>query len=174
MKILQIKGTNVKTFKLTDITNITFYVESRHYNVCVYFGFNKTIVEIKSNLDDAGKTKTQKLYNDLMEAWLSATEPTIVGYNKIFIINLNKDDTVDSWQVYDEEDGYDKLFFPKERKFNVEITFESKVEMTVEAPDEQQAYQRASRQCGIDSDSANEQIIASAVEREHSVYVATK
>ena len=164
MKILQIRKNDfeVETLVANNITHISCYNGVNNY-VSIYFGYN----EIHRQIPTKDKQETNKLYNALMDAWL-----TDIADNHIFIINMkqgDKDFVLDSFEKHCPTEMH-KLMMKSSKKYNVNIYYDTMYQVEVEAESEEEAVEKARELANDESnEQANEELLSGLCEDGHDV-----
>lgn len=164
MKILQIRKNDfeVETLVANNITHISCYNGVNNY-VSIYFGYN----EIHRQINTKDKQETSKLYNALMDAWL-----TDIADNHIFIVNLKqgeKDFVFASFEKHNPTE-MDKLRIGGTKKYNVNLYYDTMYQVEVEAESEEEAVEKAREMANDESnEQANEELLSGLCEEGHDV-----
>lgn len=164
MKILQIRKNDfeVETFVANNITHISCY-NGVSNDVSIYFGYN----EINRQIKTKDKQETSKLYNALMDAWL-----TDIADNHIFIINMkqgDKDFVLASFEKHNPLET-EKLMMKISKKYNVNLYYDTMYQVEVEAENEEEAVEKAREMANdVSNEQANEELLSGLCEEGHDV-----
>lgn len=166
-------------FKAQDITNIEFEITYVTIDVTVYFNHNadKILFSIEKDFSTADKfekdvRKMKDFYNALLKAWVSS-ELTNRVEDCIFQVTIdtsNKRYTPTKWDWYSKMEWEDVLLFPKSKKYNVTIGYDTAVCLEVEAENEEEAYKKARDIANNPTnEDVNGQLLDGASETSHNV-----
>jgi hypothetical protein len=164
MKILQIRKNDfeVETFVANNITHISCY-NGVNNDVSIYFGYNEIHRQIKTK----DKQETSKLYNALMDAWL-----TDIADNHIFIINMKQVDKDFVFASFEKHNALetDKLMMKSSKKYNVNLYYDTMYQVEVEAESEEEAVEKAREIANDESNEfAKEELLSGLSEEGHDV-----
>jgi hypothetical protein len=164
MKILQIRKNNyeVETLLANNITHLSC-CDGVCPRVTIYFGYN----EMHRSIQTKDKNEISNLYNALMDAWL-----TDIADNHIFIIKLKTSDNGDVFDSFEKHNALetDKLMLKSQKKYSVNLYYDTMYQVEVEAESEEEAVEKAREIANDESNEfANEELLSGLCEEGHDV-----